>query len=81
MNFSIGIFDQPKNGEKDEQEIVSDTHSTILDVIAQLKHPDYEFIFDADGVLITPFTEWSPERLAGWFSGIFSCRGRVGRPR
>ena len=70
VRIAVGVFDQPNNGEGDELEILSDTHSIILDVIAQLNDPDYEWFFSADGVTLTNFSEWGTDRLSGWWAEL-----------
>ncbi len=65
-NFSLYFMDVVKNGEINETEVLSDQLSIAKDVLAQLKHPNYDWSFDANNSSLEDFTERFTDSVAGW---------------
>ena len=74
-NFRFLIMDIPAQDESDETEIISDTKSIVIDVIALLKDIDNsnadmkEFMLQ-DSINIDPFTERFGDMVAGWSATV-----------
>jgi len=65
-NFSLYFMDVVKNGEVNETEVLSDQLSTAKDVLAQLKHPSYEWSFESNNSSLEDFTERFLDSVSGW---------------
>lgn len=63
-NFSILFMDVVKNGEINENEVLSDQLSIAKDVLAQLKHPNYPWTVSGGG--LEDFTERFTDSVSGW---------------
>ena len=68
-SFRVWVLDGVKRGELNENEVLSDMALIANDIIAQLRHPDYDWVIDfADNQTLNFFTEYSPYKWAGvWF--------------
>lgn len=66
-NYKLLVFDLVKRDESNENEVLSDTHRIIFDIIAILDSPDYynSFTFSASNQL-EPFTERFDNSVSGW---------------
>jgi len=53
------------DGEKNENDVMSDMELVSLDVVALLKDPDYEFDFKGEGVTLERFTERFTDVVTG----------------
>ena len=67
--FTFWIVDSVRRGSDAFTEVYSDTAQIAEDVIAQLRHPDYNWTFinvsEDDDIDITFFNEITPERYFG----------------
>jgi len=72
LNLTMRFYfmDVVKNGEVNENEVLSDQLEIAKDVIAQLQHNDYDWIFDAENVPMQDFTENLTDSVAGWSADI-----------
>lgn len=68
--FSLFFMDVVKNGEINEQEVLSDQLSIAKDVLAQLKHPSYEWTFQENVSSLEDFTERFLDSVSGWKMGV-----------
>jgi len=64
-NWSLIFMDIVDNGERNENDVLSDMELVALDVVALLKDPDYDFDFDYVGATIERFTERFKDKVAG----------------
>lgn len=66
LNFAIILMDVEKKGGINRNEILSDTLEISKDVVAQLTHQNYAWLFEANGVSLEPFTERFTDDVSGW---------------
>lgn len=64
--FSFLFMDTVKNGEVNETEVLSDQLSIAKDVLAQLRHPNYEWSFEENSSSLEDFTERFVDSVSGW---------------
>ncbi|MBM3417478.1 MAG: hypothetical protein FJY17_00980 [Bacteroidetes bacterium] len=64
LNFSLYFFDRMLAENSNETEVLSDQLGVCQDIIAQLRHNNFEFNVGLTSVL-TFFTEDTPDLLAG----------------
>ena len=68
--FSLLFMDAVKNGEVNEQEVLSDQLSIAKDFLAQLKHPSYDWNFQDNVSTLEDFTERFVDSVSGWKMNI-----------
>ncbi len=68
--FSLLFMDAVKNGEVNEQEVLSDQLSIAKDFLAQLKHPSYDWNFLDNVSTLEDFTERFVDSVSGWKMNI-----------
>lgn len=68
--FSLLFMDAVKNGEINEQEVLSDQLSIAKDFLAQLKHPSYDWNFQDNVSTLEDFTERFVDSVSGWKMNI-----------
>jgi autotransporter passenger strand-loop-strand repeat protein len=68
--FSLFFMDIVKNGEINETEVLSDQLSIAKDVLAQLKHPSYDWNFQDNVSTLEDFTERFVDSVSGWKMNI-----------
>lgn len=66
MKFKFIFMDIVKGGMVNEQEVLSDQLEIAKDIVAQLNHPNYDWTFNGDGVLLDDFTERFTDSVSGW---------------
>lgn len=67
-NLMIYLFDKPRMGELDEQEILSDLHRIAEDVYSELHNSEWTWHFRLDEATFNSDTEQSLDNLTGvWF--------------
>lgn len=64
-SWTLIFMDIVDNGERNENDVISDMELVALDVVALLRDPDYEFDFDYQGATIERFTEKFEDKVAG----------------
>jgi len=64
LNFSLYFFDRMLHEETNETEVMSDMLEVCQDIIAQLRHNNFEFD-EGLNVTLSFFTEDTPDLLAG----------------
>lgn len=69
FKFRTWLLDSVKSGEINETDVLSDMYQVGQDIIAQLRHPDYNWAYDFDvSAVMNPVTEYSPYKVTGvWF--------------
>lgn len=69
FSFRMWLLDAVRRGERNETEVQSDMDLIARDVIAQLRHPDYDWVVSfSDSQTVNFVTEHSPYRWSGvWF--------------
>jgi hypothetical protein len=67
FNYSLFVFDLVKRDESNKDEVLSDTHQIMLDVLAILNSPTYstQFLLNPSNSL-DDFTERFDSVVAGW---------------
>ena len=70
LTFRIYFMDVVKNGEVNENEVLSDQLEIAKDVVAQLQHVDYTWVFDAENVPMQDFTENLTDSVSGWYIDV-----------
>lgn len=70
VKFKIIFMDIVKGGQVNEQEVLSDQLEIAKDVVAQLSHPNYEWSFLGNGVVLEDFTERFTDSVSGWTASI-----------
>lgn len=68
--FSLLFMDVVKGGEVNELEVLSDQLSIAKDVLAQLKHPSYDWNFQNNNSSLEDFTERFVDSVSGWKMNI-----------
>lgn len=64
-SWTLIFMDLVDNGERNENDVLSDQELIALDVVALLKDHEYEFEFDYTGASIERFTERFKDKVAG----------------
>ena len=64
LSFSLYFFDRMLPEDTNETEVLSDQLEICQDIIAQLRHNNFDFD-EAENVTLSFFTEDTPELLAG----------------
>ena len=81
FNFRVLIMDLVEPDLSNEDEVISDTYQTMIDIIALLKHGEILYGYDAaageeqryfvdNDFLISPFTERFTNNVSGWVCDI-----------
>ena len=68
--FSLLFMDAVKNGEVNETEVLNDQLLIAKDVLAQLKHPSYDWTFEDNNSTLEDFTERFNDSVSGWKLGV-----------
>lgn len=66
FKFNLIFCDVVKNGEVNETEVLNDQLEIAKDVIAQLKHKDYQWDFLGQNINLDSFTERFVDSVAGY---------------
>ena len=64
-NWTLIFMDLVDNGERNENDVLSDMEQVALDVVALLRDPLYEFDFNYEGATIERFTERFEDKVSG----------------
>lgn len=67
LDYTLLVFDQVKRDESNEDNVLSDTHQILLDVITILNSPTYasQFILSVTNSM-SDFTERFDDAVSGW---------------